>query len=129
MLMVRKRCANQAGWRGDIFASLLYMVIATLCVDVAMAGVGPAMPPGASVIDGKDAVDFTLEASSDLASIRRVAVTGQAFAQAARVTVKSQTDDPWDVQLLMPNRQTLEKGDILHATLLEWSKPSSGSRV
>ncbi len=117
MLMVRKRCANQAGWRGDIFASLLYMVIATLCVDVAMAGVGPAMPPGASVIDGKDAVDFTLEASSDLASIRRVAVTGQAFAQAARVTVKSQTDDPWDVQLLMPNRQTLEKGDILHATL------------
>ena len=115
--MTHKRCGNHAGWRGGIFASLLFMVMTALNTGVTMAREGPVIPPGASVIDGKDAVDFSLEATPDLASIKRVAVTGQAFDQAARVTVKSQTDDPWAVQLLMPNRQVLKQGDVLLATL------------
>jgi GH35 family endo-1,4-beta-xylanase len=72
---------------------------------------------------------LTLQGAPTQVVLSFVPVTGQPFPEALRAEVKEASPNPWDLQVLVKNSQTIQRGDTLLATFYfrtEASRQESG---
>jgi endo-1,4-beta-xylanase len=86
---------------------------ATLGMDTAAPLTLAALPVGGSDVLGADAFAALQGGSSATAKVEKVAVVGQPFAQAWRVTSLSSPSEPYSTQLNALNRAPIKRDDVL----------------
>jgi GH35 family endo-1,4-beta-xylanase len=86
-------------------------------VNIPEENLGQGLPPGGKAILPTDGLSaFRVEANTSLAEWEEVAVTGQPFQRAYRLTTKSRPENPWGVQFSATATEGVTKGDTLLLT-------------
>ncbi|MCA9837803.1 MAG: endo-1,4-beta-xylanase [Trueperaceae bacterium] len=104
--------------------SLWVLLFLLVCQSVpAQETSGNQESSGTAVISGDFFDSFQLIGDASEAELERVAVQGQSFTEAWRITGKTQPANPWDVQLGSSNSLSLNQGDTL--VLRFWARALS----
>jgi endo-1,4-beta-xylanase len=95
---------------------LLLGIFNVLCASEAPGQTRSNLPAGKSVLP-VDAIDALLLGGSQkqLATTQTIPITGQAFQNALRISVKPGATAEWNVQLQIPVKVAVKKGDVLLA--------------